>query len=77
MTMRMKIWEEREEARAEGIAQGMAQGIEKGMAQGMEKGILAMLSLVTDGLIDSAAAAKRLNMSSEEFSAAVKALQQQ
>ena len=59
MTMRLKIQEEREEARAEGREEGILE---------------TMASLVKDGLIDLKTATGRLNMTDEEFWAAANAL---
>ena len=58
MTFDMKLREEREEGRAEGRAEGLAEGLAKGLA-----------GLVRDGLLELSEAAKRAEMSEDEFKA--------
>jgi len=52
----------------QGLEQGIKQGIEQGIEQGLEQGkLLQLVSLVKDGLLDIAEAAKRAEMSVEDF----------
>ena len=64
------------EGRAEGEAKGRAEGHAKGLAEGEAKGkatgeikgmITALRSLVKDGILTVAAAAKRAGMTEEAF----------
>ena len=57
---------------AEGMIKGIAEGMTKGIAEGMTKGIAegrlkAYAEMVADGTIDVHIAAKKLNMSVDEF----------
>ena len=61
-----------EEGRARGMEEGRARGMEEGIAKGMEEGIAkgvlsSLVSLVKDGLISVSEAAKRADMSEEDF----------
>ena len=57
-----------EEGRAKGMEEGIAKGMEEGIAKGIAKGVLSSLvSLVKDGLISVSEAAKRADMSEEDF----------
>ena len=64
-----KILQEGEaKGRAEGEAKGRAEGEAKGRAEGEAKGFLrALAELVKDGILTLSEAAKRANMSVEEF----------
>ena len=53
-----------EEGRARGIEEGRARGIEEGRAEGV---LSSLVSLVKDGLISVSEAAKRADMSEEDF----------
>ena len=53
-------------ARDEGITYGMQQGIQQGMQQGR---VGMLVSLVSDGILSPAEAARRAGMSTEEFKA--------
>ena len=62
--------EGRAEGRAEGEAKGRAEGEAKGRAEGEAKGFMnAMISLVKDGILTISDAARRLNMTEAEFEA--------
>ena len=51
-----------------GMQQGMQQGIQQGMQQGIQRGALnTLVFLVRDGLLSADVAAKRTNMTKEEF----------
>ena len=74
--MCLAIRELRDESRAEGkleginegMAQGMAQGMAKGIAQGLMEGrIRAYAEMIAEGAVDIHFAAKKLNMTVEEF----------
>lgn len=57
-----------EKGRAEGIAEGRAEGRAEGEKIGVLKGfIMALVELVKDGVLTLAEAAKRANMTVEEF----------
>lgn len=57
-----------EEGRAKGMEEGRAKGMEEGRVEGRTEGILSSLvSLTKDGLISINEAAKRANMSEEDF----------
>lgn len=52
----------------EGMERGMEQGMERGMEQGLKQGRIQMLvSLFQDGCITKSIAAKKLDISEEEF----------
>ena len=60
------------EGMEKGIEEGRARGIEEGRAKGMEEGraegvLSSLVSLVKDGLISVSEAAKRADMSEEDF----------
>ncbi len=55
----------------EGLAEGRAEGRAEGLAEGEAKMLNTLLSLVNDGLLDIKEAAKRANLSVDEFKAAV------
>ncbi|MBR1758418.1 MAG: hypothetical protein IJ744_06785, partial [Lachnospiraceae bacterium] len=56
------------QAEAKGRAQGLAEGRREGRQEGMREGMLNVLSgLVKDGILTSADAAKRANLSQTEF----------
>lgn len=55
-----------------GLSQGIQQGLSRGIQQGIQEGIqsgtfITLCSLVQDGLIPAQEAAKRMNLSTEEF----------
>ena len=67
-SMKAAMREGREKGIEEGRARGMEEGIAKGMEEGIAKGVLSSLvSLVKDGLISVTEAAKRADMSEEDF----------
>ena len=53
-----------DQIKAEGLAEGLSEGEVKGRAKGI---IETLVSLVKDGLISTSEAAKRANMSIDEF----------
>jgi hypothetical protein len=58
----------REEVDRESMKEAMREGMEKGIEEGIAKGVLSSLvSLVKDGLISVSEAAKRADMSEEDF----------
>ena len=58
----------REEVDRESMKAAMREGMEKGIEEGIAKGVLSSLvSLVKDGLISVSEAAKRADMSEEDF----------
>ena len=65
-----------EDGIAQGIAQGKAEGIAQGKAEGIAQGILKTLfSLVKDGVLTTADAAVRADMTVAEFEEKTKALE--
>ena len=67
-SMKAAMREGMEKGIEEGRARGMEEGIAKGMEEGIAKGVLSSLvSLVKDGLISVTEAAKRADMSEEDF----------
>lgn len=67
-SMKAAMREGMEKGMEEGRARGMEEGIAKGMEEGIAKGVLSSLvSLVKDGLISVTEAAKRADMSEENF----------
>ncbi len=67
-SMKAAMREGMEKGIEEGRARGMEEGIAKGMEEGIAKGVLSSLvSLVKDGLISVTEAAKRADMSEENF----------
>ena len=55
----------------EKFEEGLAEGRAEGLAEGEAKMLNALQSLVNDGLLDIKEAAKRANLSVDEFKAAV------
>ncbi|WP_448946174.1 Rpn family recombination-promoting nuclease/putative transposase [Lachnoanaerobaculum sp.] len=67
-SMKAAMREGMERGIEEGRARGMEEGRAKGMEEGIAKGVLSSLvSLVKDGLISVSEAAKRADMSEEDF----------
>ena len=67
-SMKAAMREGMERGIEEGRARGMEEGIARGMEEGIAKGVLSSLvSLVKDGLISVSEAAKRADMSEEDF----------
>ena len=67
----------RDDARAEGIAEGEAKGRAEGEAKGRAEGILETLfSLVRDGILTLSEAARRADMTETEFEAKTKIMEQ-
>ena len=67
-SMKAAMREGMEKGMEEGRARGIEEGIAKGMEEGIAKGVLSSLvSLVKDGLISVTEAAKRADMSEEDF----------
>lgn len=67
-SMKAAMREGMEKGMEEGRARGMEEGRAKGMEEGIAKGVLSSLvSLVKDGLISVTEAAKRADMSEEDF----------
>lgn len=67
-SMKAAMREGMEKGMEEGRARGMEEGIARGMEEGIAKGVLSSLvSLVKDGLISVSEAAKRADMSEEDF----------
>ena len=61
-----------EQGMQQGMQQGIQQGMQQGMQQGLRQGVLrTMISLARDGLLDMKEAARRTEMSEEEFAALV------
>ena len=72
---REEFQKERDEGRAEGEAKGRAEGEAKGRAKGRSEGTLITLAeLVQDGLLSEDTAAKKANLSVDEFRREVMAL---
>ena len=66
----------RDDARAEGEAKGRAEGEAKGRAEGEAEGITRTLfSLVKDGILTMSDAARRANMTEEEFETKAKLIE--
>ena len=62
------------EGRAEGRTEGLAEGRTEGLAEGLAKGKISMLkSLLIDGVLSLAEAAKRAGLSESEFRTAAAA----
>ena len=60
------------EGRAEGRAEGKAEGKAEGRTEGKAEGVISTLvSLVKDGILTESAAAKRANMTEDDFRAAL------
>ena len=60
----------KEEGREEGIEQGIQQGIKQGIQEGIQQGIYTIINLIAqvkEGEITKESAAKRLNITVEEF----------
>jgi len=67
----------RDDARAEGRAEGEAKGRAEGEAKGRAEGILETLfSLVRDGILTLSEAARRADMTETEFETKIKLLEQ-
>lgn len=64
MTMQAKIQEERDEAHAEGLTEGLAKGLTEGVTKGR---VEALYSLVIENVITLSEAAKRADMTEEQF----------
>ena len=69
---RVTMCEVLDRVEARGIAKGIAKGREEGIKEGIKKGIKegtvnVLISLVKDGILSIADAAKRANMSEENF----------